>query len=109
MIDIKSTKHPDILFDDYVTIKEFKIKCLDKGIKRYEKFNRKKVWNKKNRDFWETSIYKKDVYNRIVLVPIPESIELAIANNNKDDEAFFTEAHEGGKNKYLTFFDFIAL
>ena len=102
MIDIKSTKHPDILFDDYVTIKEFKIKCLDKGIKRYEKFNRKKVWNKKNRDFWETSIYKKDVYNRIVLVPIPESIELAIANNNKDDEAFFTEAHEGGKNKYLT-------
>jgi len=99
---IDGTQNDDLIFDGWVTIGEFKNKCIKKGIKRYEKFNRKKVWNKKERDFWEKSIYKKDVYNRIVLVPIFESIELAISNNNKDDEAFFTEAYEGGKNKYLT-------
>ncbi len=83
----------DVLFDSWITIGEFENKCLTGGIKRYEKFNRKKVWKQKNIDELNDSIYKKDLYNPMVLVPIKLSIELAIKRGDKADELFFKGAN----------------
>jgi len=98
----KAAVNDDVLFDSWITIGEFENKCLTGGIKRYEKFNRKKVWKQKNIDDLNNSIYKKDLYNPMVLVPIKLSIELAIKRGDKADELFFKGAYQDGKYQWLT-------
>ena len=94
--------NPHIRYSGWISIESFEQMFLDGGIKRYEKFNRKKVWAGKDVEALRVSTYKGDLYNPMVVVPIKESIDLAIKTGSKGDEEFFSGAYEGGKNKWLT-------
>ena len=61
---------------------------LKKGIKRYPKFNRKKVWNDKDVHSLKESIFDNDFKNPIVLVPIEDSIFFDTRGNEGDEEFF---------------------
>ena len=78
-----------IQFSGFITIGDFEIYFLNKGIKRYPKFNRKKVWKEKDIQKLKESIFDNDFKNPIVLVPTKESIDCAIKNGNEGDEEFF--------------------
>ena len=95
-------KPKGIQFQGFITIADFETYFLKKGIKRYPKFNRKKVWNDKDVHSLKESIFDNDFKNPIVLVPIEESINKAIAQGNEGDEEFFKGAYENGKNEFLT-------
>mgnify|MGYP003147372735 FL=1 len=94
-------KPKGIQFQGFITIADFETYFLKKGIKRYPKFNRKKVWNDKDVHSLKESIFDNDFKNPIVLVPIEDSIFYAIARGNEGDEEFFKGAYENGKNEFL--------
>lgn len=102
MIHIIGINNEDLIFSGWVKISEFKEKFLSGKILRYDKFNRKKVWKNKDVDALEKSIYKGDLYNPMVLVPIQYSIDLAIERGDKKDELFFTEASNNKEYSFLT-------
>lgn len=102
MIRVIGTQNEDLIYSGWISISEFEQKFLSGKILRYDKFNRKKVWKDVDVDALETSIYKGDLYNPMVLVPIQESIELAIERGDKKDEQFFTDASNNGEFAFLT-------
>ena len=96
-------KNPEgILFQGFITIKDFETYFLNRGIKRYPKFNRKKVWKETDIQKLKESIFDNDFKNPIVLVPTKDSIYYAITRGNEGDEEFFKNAYENGKNEFLT-------
>jgi len=65
---------PGVKFNGYIYVDDFWIYFWDNKIKRYRKFNRKKVWGMSNVDSLEESIFDGVLYNPMVLVPIHECI-----------------------------------
>tara|TARA_R110002167_G_scaffold117766_1_gene293930 strand:- start:26 stop:1531 length:1506 start_codon:yes stop_codon:yes gene_type:complete len=101
-LDTVFVKNPNILYEGWLPISGFEELFLNGGIKRYDKFNRKKVWKAKDIEALRESIYIGDLYNPMVVVPIKDSIDLAVVNGDTADEAFFRGAYEDGKNQWLT-------
>jgi len=93
---------PGVMFNGYVYVDDFYIYFWDNKIKRYRKFNRKKVWGIDDVNSLEESVFDGDLYNPIVLVPIYECIQMAIDEGRKDDEEFFKGAYENGEYQWLT-------
>ena len=82
-------KPKGIQFQGFITIADFETYFLKKGIKRYPKFNRKKVWGDTDNQKLKESIFDNDFKNPVVLVPTKDSINRAIERGNEGDEEFF--------------------
>jgi len=91
-----------LLWSGYIEVGDFYDWFLVPKIKRYEKFNRKEVWDQDDDDSFEESIFDGDVYNPLVENPLESSIENAMESGNKKDEEFFRLAYNDGEYTWLT-------